>query len=62
MRFLVALPLLLGAALAHADNGEPVDCSSLQAQLPLPLLQPTSGLPLADACQIAVGSTTVTDT
>ncbi|MBH3331091.1 hypothetical protein I5L56_15785 [Pseudomonas oryzihabitans] len=55
MRFLVALPLLLGAALAHADNGEPVDCASLQAQLPLPLLQQTSGLPLAYARQIAGG-------
>ncbi|KUM41455.1 hypothetical protein [Pseudomonas sp. EpS/L25] len=55
MRFIAALPLLLGVALAHAADTAPVDCASLQAQLPLPLLQQTSGLPLAYARQIAGG-------
>ncbi|KTT60019.1 hypothetical protein SB8_02125 [Pseudomonas oryzihabitans] len=55
MRFLIALPLLLGAALVHAADTAPVDCASVQAQLPLPLLQQTSGLSLAYARQIAGG-------
>lgn len=55
MRFIAAFPLILGAALAHAADTAPVDCASLQAQLPLPLLQQTSNLPLAYARQIAGG-------